>query len=111
MAGLLARKIEMTRVIKEDKFIPVTLLEIPKMQVLGYKTFEKDGYSAVIIGIVKRDEVKHKKGKHTLSPKDFSAVKEFHIDGSQEGEKEVGSVIGFDELEGKETVGISGTSK
>jgi large subunit ribosomal protein L3 len=34
MAGLLARKIEMTRVIKGDKFVPVTLLEIPKMQVV-----------------------------------------------------------------------------
>jgi large subunit ribosomal protein L3 len=55
MAGILARKIEMTRVIKGDKFIPVTLLEIPQMQVVGYKTFEKDGYSALIVGIVKKE--------------------------------------------------------
>lgn len=34
MAGLLARKIEMTRVVKDDAFIPVTLLELPKMQVV-----------------------------------------------------------------------------
>jgi len=57
MAGILARKIEMTRVIKDDKFIPVTLLEIPKMQVVSYKTAEKDGYSAIVVGIVKKDTV------------------------------------------------------
>ena len=67
MAGILARKIEMTRVIKDDKFIPVTLLEIPKMQVVAYKTAEKDGYSAMVVGIVKKDEVKAVKGKNGLN--------------------------------------------
>lgn len=51
MAGILARKIEMTRVIKNEKFIPITLLTLPHMQVVGYKTQEKDGYSALIVGI------------------------------------------------------------
>ena len=58
MAGILARKIEMTRVIKGDKFIPVTLLEIPKMQVVGYKTAARDGYSAIVVGLVGRKEAK-----------------------------------------------------
>lgn len=111
MAGLLARKIEMTRVIKDDKFIPVTLLEVPKIQVIGYKTQEKDGYSAMIVGIVKKDEVKLKKGKKALSEKEFSVVKEFSITQEEEGVKEIGSLIGFDDLEGVESISLSGTSK
>jgi large subunit ribosomal protein L3 len=34
MAGLLAKKLEMTRIVKGDKFVPVTLLEIPEMRVV-----------------------------------------------------------------------------
>jgi len=99
MAGLLARKIEMTRVIKDDVFIPVTLLEIPKMQVVGYKTAQKDGYSAIVVGIVRKEETKLTKGKNGLNTKGFSAVKEFSIDVSAEWAKEIGSEIGFAQLE------------
>lgn len=111
MAGILARKIEMTRVIKDDKFVPVTLLEVPTIQVVGYKTEEKDGYSAIVVGIVKKELVKLGKGKNALNTKDFSVVKEFSIDVSAENAKEVWSEIGFSDLEGVEVVGITGTSK
>ena len=111
MAWILARKIEMTRVIKDDKFVPVTLLEVPKMQVVGYKTAEKDGYSAIIVGLVNKEEAKLAKGKKGLNVKAFSVVKEFSIEASAEGEKEIGSEIGFAELEGVEVVGLTGTSK
>lgn len=111
MAGLLARKIEMTRVVKDDAFIPVTLLELPKMQVVWYKTDAKDGYSAIIVWIVWKDEVKLGKGKTALNPKSFEIVKEFRISQSDEGQKEIGSEIGFAELEGVESVGITGVSK
>lgn len=111
MAGLLARKIEMTRVIKDDKFVPVTLLEIPKMQVVGYKTAERDWYSAIIVGIVGKEETKLGKEKKGLHTKNFSVVKEFPIEITNEWEKEVGSLIGFSELEGVETVSVTGISK
>jgi len=111
MAGLLARKIEMTRVIKGDKFVPVTLLEIPKMQVVGYKTAQKDGYSAIIVGVVGKDEAKLAKWKASLNPRMFSVVKEFHISQDNEGQKEVGSEIGFADLGWIEMVSLSGVSK
>lgn len=111
MAWILARKIEMTRVMKDDKFIPVTLLEVPTMQVVGYKTIGKDGYSAIIVGIVGKEETKAVKGKQALCVKNFSVVKEFTIDASEEGQKEIGSHIGFAELEGVETVSLSAVSK
>lgn len=111
MAWILARKIEMTRVVKEDTFIPVTLLEIPKMQVIWYKTDAKDGYSAIIVGIVWKQEEKIGKGKTALNTKTFSVVKEFRIDQSEEGQKEVWSELGFAEFEGVTSVWITGTSK
>lgn len=111
MAGLLARKIEMTRVIKGDKFVPVTLLEIPKMQVVGYKTAQKDGYSAIVVGIVGKQEAKLAKGKAALNARNFSVVKEFIISQDAEGQKEIGSEIGFADLEGVTTVSLTGTSK
>lgn len=111
MAWILARKIEMTRVIKGDKFVPVTLLEIPKMQVVGYKTAAKDGYSAIIVGIVSKEETAPKKDKQALSVKGFSIVKEFIIEQTKEGAKEIGSIIGFADLEGIETVSITSISK
>ena len=111
MAGLLARKIEMTRVIKDDKFVPITLLEVPKMQVVGYKTVEKDGYSAIIVGIVGKEESKFIEGKKALAVKNFSAVKEFPVEQSEEGSKEVGSEIGFADLEGVEMIGLTSVSK
>ena len=111
MAGLLARKIEMTRVIKGDKFVPVTLLELPTMQVVGYKTAEKDGYSAIIVGIARKEESKLASGKKSLSVKHFSEVREFSIEQWEENKKEVGSEIGFADLDGVESVRISSISK
>lgn len=111
MSGLLARKIEMTRIVKEDAFIPVTLLEIPKMQVLGYKTMEKDGYSAMIVGVVGKEEVQAKKDKQALDARTFSVVKEFRIETEDEGKKEIGSEVGFADLEGVAAVRLTGTSK
>ncbi|MDA9129189.1 50S ribosomal protein L3 [Candidatus Gracilibacteria bacterium] len=111
MAGLLARKIEMTRVIKDDRFIPITLLELPKMQVVGYKTADKDGYSAMVVGIVGKEETTLGKEKAALSVKHFDVVKEFHIEQSDEGNKEVGSELGFADLEGIEAVSLSSISK
>ena len=111
MAGLLARKIEMTRVIKGDKFVPVTLLEIPKMQVVGYKTAQKDGYSAIVVGVVGKDEAKLVKGKAALNPRMFSVVKEFTIPQDAEGQKEIGSELGFADLEGVEMISLTSVSK
>lgn len=111
MAGILARKIEMTRVIKNDVFVPVTLLEIPTLQVVGYKTLQKDGYSALIIGIVEKDTTALKDGKQTLSKNQFVEIREFPIESAQEGKYEVGAVLGFEMFDGVEMVTLTSTSK
>jgi large subunit ribosomal protein L3 len=49
--GLLAKKLGMTRVFKDDgTHVPVTVLHIDDLQVVAARTAEKDGYTAVQLG-------------------------------------------------------------
>lgn len=49
MSGILAKKVEMTRIIKNGAFVPVTLLRVPAITVFQVKTVERDGYDAVVL--------------------------------------------------------------
>ncbi|MEO0362111.1 MAG: 50S ribosomal protein L3 [Pseudomonadota bacterium] len=50
-SGVIAKKLGMTRLFTEDgKQIPVTVLQMDKVQVVAQKTAEKDGYTAVQLG-------------------------------------------------------------
>ena len=49
--GLLAKKLGMTRIFKEDgTHVPVTVLHLDEVQVVAARTTEKDGYDAVQLG-------------------------------------------------------------
>lgn len=49
--GLLAKKLGMTRIFKEDgTHVPVTVLHLDQVQVVAARTQEKDGYTAVQLG-------------------------------------------------------------
>ena len=112
MAWILARKLEMTRIVKGDKFIPVTLLEIPTMKVVWFKTTEKDGYEALIVGILwKKAEWSLGEGKTTLSKNDFSVIREFPINDTDKEKFKVGEEITLDILDWVETVNLFGKSK
>jgi large subunit ribosomal protein L3 len=50
-SGLIAQKLGMTRIFKEDgTHVPVTVLGLQNCQVLGQRTDEKDGYTALQLG-------------------------------------------------------------
>lgn len=50
--GLIARKVGMTRVFDEGgAHVPVTVLHVDNVQVVGQRTQDKDGYTAVQLGI------------------------------------------------------------
>jgi large subunit ribosomal protein L3 len=52
--GLLAKKLGMTRIFREDgTHVPVTVLLVDQLQVVATKTQDKDGYSAVQLGLGK----------------------------------------------------------
>jgi large subunit ribosomal protein L3 len=49
--GLLAKKLGMTRLFKDDgTHVPVTVLHLDRLQVVAARTEERDGYSAVQLG-------------------------------------------------------------
>ena len=49
--GLIARKLGMTRLFKEDgSHVPVTILHLDNVQVVDARTAERDGYTAVQLG-------------------------------------------------------------
>ena len=50
-SGLIAQKLGMTRIFKEDgTHVPVTVLSLENCQVVGQRTQEKDGYTALQLG-------------------------------------------------------------
>jgi large subunit ribosomal protein L3 len=50
--GLIARKLGMTRIFTEDgNHVPVTVLQVDNCQVVAVRTADKDGYTAVQLGM------------------------------------------------------------
>jgi large subunit ribosomal protein L3 len=50
-SGVIAKKVGMTRLFMEDgRQVPVTVLQLDKLQVVAQRTPEKDGYTAVQLG-------------------------------------------------------------
>lgn len=113
MSGILAKKIGMTQIFEDGKFIPVTVVEADPNFVLQKKTVENDGYTALQLGFDEKKEKNTTKPvmgifkKAGVNPQRF--VKELRVD-SVEG-YELGQEIKVDVLAGVEFVDITGTSK
>jgi len=112
MAWILAKKLEMTRVIKWDRFVPVTLLEVPQLKVVWIKTVESDGYEALIIWILSdKKEGKLGEGKKTLNVSEFTTIREFPLNEGDAEKFSVGSDVTSEVLEWVESVNIVAFSK
>lgn len=112
MAWILATKLEMTRIVKDNGFIPVTLLKVPSLKVVAHKTMENDWYDALVVWILKNgSEWVIKDGKKTLSFSDFTNIKEFLVSGEDLEKFSVGSDITLDNLEWVSSVSLTSFSK
>jgi len=101
MPGILGRKIGMTRVMKDGKMTPMTIVECTPNEITQIKTIDKDGYSAIVVGFDKL-----KKPKKTRK---FKYCKEFKIedvDGFKKGDK-----ITVETLQEIERINFTATSK
>ncbi len=94
MAGLLGKKLEMTRIVHEDSFVPVTLVQVPKITISQIKTIENDGYEAVVLCMNDKN----------------NTLKEFPNEGFADDIK-VGDEVSLDLLDEVKIVRIVGTSK
>ncbi|HIE58401.1 MAG TPA: 50S ribosomal protein L3 [Persephonella sp.] len=112
--GIIGKKLGMTRVFKNGKAIPVTVIEVEPNYVVGIRTEEKDGYNAVVLGTEKRKE------KRTPKPllevfkkagvKPLRKLKEFPL---KDGEEvQLGQEVKVEDVfEIGDLVDVSGTSK
>ena len=113
MKGILGRKVGMTQVFTKDgALIPVTVVEVEPNVVMQVRTPEKDGYSAVQLGVFDKKEknatkasIGHAK-KAGTNPKRF--LKEIR---DVEASYNVGDKIGVEIFSVGEVVDVTGTSK
>ncbi len=115
MAGLIGKKIGMTRIFDDGgAAIPVTVVEAGPCPVLQIKSAETDGYAAVQLGFgAQKDKRANKAEKGHAAKAGVEAaprlVREFPLSG--DAEYEIGQAITVEVFEAGDTVRVTGTSK
>ena len=112
-SGVIAKKMGMTRLFMEDgKQIPVTVLQLDKLQVVAQRTIEKDGYIAVQLGAgtakVKRTSQAMRGHFAAANVEPKRKVAEFRVDA--EAMLPVGEEIIADHYFAGQYVDVAGTS-
>ncbi len=112
-SGVIAKKVGMTRLFMEDgKQIPVTVLQLDKLQVVAQRTVENHGYAAVQLGCgtVKAKNVSKPMRGHFAAAKvePKRKIAEFRV--APENMIDVGEEITADHYFEGQFVDISGTS-
>ena len=112
-SGVIAKKLGMTRVFSADGLhVPVTVLSMDDCQVIATRTHERDGYSAVQLGLGKpktKNVSKAMRGhfaKAKVEPK--FKVAEFRV--SPDAMLEVGATLSVEHYVSGQYVDVTGTS-
>lgn len=112
MLGLMAKKVGMTQVFDDDgNLIPVTVMRFDPNIVIAQKTKEKDGYSAVVLGM---DDMKAQKATKPYAgqfPENMAPKKRVREFRDFEKECAVGDSLGAELFEGCRYVDVTGISK
>ena len=114
MKGILGKKKGMTQVFaKNGKLIPVTVVEVEPNVVMQIKTMETDGYEAIQLGVISKNEKHSNKPETGHAKKANTAPKRFlkEIKGVEASNYELGQEIKCDIFEAGEIVDVTGTSK
>ncbi|MFH1182860.1 MAG: 50S ribosomal protein L3 [Candidatus Moraniibacteriota bacterium] len=110
---LLGKKIGMTQWWNESKEAEaITLVDCKNLVVTRKRTLEKDKYSAVVLGIIKKKQLKSASDAKFLKRKaNFELIKEFAIDKPEDFTKTNGDKVGADIFTAGDTVKVTGISK
>ncbi len=115
MKGLIGKKIGMTQVYEEGVLVPVTVIEAGPCVVVGVKTMEKDGYSALQVGFGTKKVKNTSKAvlgnvaKAGVQDNPPAVIKEFRAD--EDPVAELGSVMKADIFAAGEFLDVSGVTK
>jgi len=113
--GIIAKKLGMTQVYAEDgQAVPVTVLQAGPCVVVQRKSKQKDGYSAVQLGLVEERKTKHVSKpmqghfkKAGLPP--CRVLREFRVD--EGAEVKVGDKVSVALFAPGDSINVTGTSK
>lgn len=121
MAFILGKKLKMSQIWKNNKVIPVTVIEAGPNIVTQIRTKEKDGYSAVQMGFGEKKEKNIKKPQKIQFKNlgNFRYLREFRVDRGKNadlntelnGKFKAGDVLTVKQFNEGETVKISGLDK
>ncbi len=113
-SGVIAKKVGMTRIFTDNgEHIPVTVLQLEKLQVLGQRTVDKNGYTAVQLGAGTRKVSRVSKSERQnfviaeVEPK--RKLAEFRV--SPDNLIEVGAEITANHFVEGQLVDVSGTNQ
>lgn len=112
--GILGKKIGMTQVFSENgKLIPVTVVSVEPNVVMQIKTKETDGYEAIQLGTISKNEKHSNKCETGHAKKANATPKRFlkEIKGVEVANYELGMELKCDVFEPGELVDVTGTSK
>lgn len=98
----------MSQIWKNDKVVPVTLIQAGPVTVTQVKNKEKDGYEAIQVGFGMKKKLNKPMAGHLKGLGNFQSLKEFKI---QNAELKVGDVLGASQFKEGEKVKVSGLNK
>ena len=112
--GVIARKVGMTRVFADNgSHVPVTVLQMENCQVTSTRTNDKDGYTALQVGVGTRkvkNVTKAQRGQFAKAGVEAKAkVAEFRV--SEDAVIDVGSTIGANHYVSGQKVDVVGVSQ
>ena len=113
MIGLIGKKIGMTQVFDDSKgvLIPVTVISVDDNVVIGQRTEEKNGYSAVLLGAFDQKKNRVSKPEAGMYPENVAPKKTVQEFRGFSKEVAIGDTLGVETFEGVRYVDIIGTSK
>jgi large subunit ribosomal protein L3 len=115
--GLLGKKIGMTQVFADDgESIPVTVIQTGPNVVVGTRTLERDGYSAIVLGFdekpVRLANKAEMGGLKAANAKPQRFVRELRLPPEEVAQFQVGQVLGPQDVFADNTpIDVEGTSK
>jgi large subunit ribosomal protein L3 len=97
--GLLGKKIGMTQVFADDgEAVPVTVIQAGPCHVVGTRTVERDGYSAIVLGFDEKPAKASSKAElgaaKAANTKPQRFVRELRLDAAEVAKYQVGQVLG-----------------
>ncbi len=109
MAFILGKKLKMSQIWKDEKIVPVTLIQAGPVIITQIRTKEKDGYQAVQVGFGNKKEKNVKKPQRGQFGKlgNFQYVKEFKTD----DDFSVGDILNVGQFKEGDKIKVSGLNK